>query len=75
MDDGLFLSAVLIALALALSGPAGLLLALRQRHRVQVLERRLALVEARPIAGPAPMQAPTLTSPPPAAAPEPPRPE
>ncbi|MBK3401870.1 DUF2339 domain-containing protein [Methylorubrum populi] len=75
MDDGLFLSAVLIALALALSGPAGLLLALRQRHRVQVLERRLALVEARPIAGPAPMQAPTLISPPPAAAPEPPRPE
>ena len=66
MDDGLFLSAVLIALALALSGPAALLLALRQRHRIQVLERRLALVEARPIAGPAPIPAAA-----PAAAPEP----
>ncbi|HEV2543908.1 MAG TPA: DUF2339 domain-containing protein [Methylobacterium sp.] len=66
MDDGLFLSAVLIALALALSCPAALLLALRQRHRIQVLERRLALVEARPIAGPAPIPAAA-----PAAAPEP----
>ncbi|BAU93163.1 hypothetical protein MPPM_4558 [Methylorubrum populi] len=76
MDDGLFLSAVLIALALALSGPAGLLLALRQRHRIQVLERRLALVEARPIAGPAPMPAPIpASSAPPAPVPEPPRPE
>lgn len=70
MDDGLFLSAVLIALALALSGPAGLILALRQRHRLHVLERRLALVEARPIAGAAPVAA---SAPPPA--PEPPRPE
>ena len=74
MDDGLFLSAVLLALALALSGPAGLLLALRQRQRVRVLERRLALVEARPIAGPAPSPIPSVT-PTPAPAPEPPRPE
>ncbi|CAO4170417.1 DUF2339 domain-containing protein [Methylorubrum aminovorans] len=72
MDDGLFLSAVLIALALALSGPAALLLALRQRHRIQVLERRLALVEARPIAGPAPIPAAAPTpSKAPAAPPEP----
>ena len=78
MDDGVFLSAVLVALALALSGPAGLLLALRQRHRIRALERRLALLEARPIAGPAPIPvsppAPTPTETP-AFAPEPPRPD
>ncbi|MCJ2032339.1 DUF2339 domain-containing protein [Methylobacterium sp. J-043] len=68
MDDSFFLSAALIVLALALSGPAGLLLALRQRHHIRVLERRLALVEARPIAGAKPIAAPIP-------APEPVRPE
>ncbi|MCY1643858.1 DUF2339 domain-containing protein [Methylorubrum sp. SL192] len=61
MDDSFFLSAALIVLALALSGPAGLLLALRQRHHIRVLERRLALVEARPVAGSGPITAPITT--------------
>ncbi|KQQ18121.1 hypothetical protein ASF53_07100 [Methylobacterium sp. Leaf123] len=68
MDDSFFLSAALIVLALVLSGPAGLLLALRQRNHIRVLERRLALVEARPVAGSGPIAAPIP-------APEPVRPE
>ena len=72
MDDSFFLSAALIVLALALSGPAALLLALRQRHHIRVLERRLALVEARPVAGSGPITAPMTT---PILAPEPARPE
>lgn len=51
MDDTFLLLAALALLSLTLTGPAGLLLALRQRHRIQGLERRLALVEARPVAG------------------------
>ena len=46
MDDSFFLFAALIVLALTLAGPAGLLLAMGQRQRIHVLERRLALLEA-----------------------------
>ena len=43
MDDSVFLFLALVGLALAVSGPAGLLVALLQRGRIAELERRLAL--------------------------------
>ncbi|WP_298961655.1 hypothetical protein, partial [uncultured Methylobacterium sp.] len=51
MDDGFLLFAVLAILASALSGPVALVVALRQRSRIRVLERRLAGLES----GPAPV--------------------
>lgn len=45
MDDSFFLLAALIGLALILSGPAALAAVLRQRERIALLERRLALLE------------------------------
>ena len=45
MDDSIFLFLALVGLALAVSGPAGLLLALMQRGRIAELERRLAVWE------------------------------
>lgn len=45
MDDSVFLFLALVGLALAVSGPAGLLVALLQRGRIAELERRLALWE------------------------------
>ncbi|MEH3120204.1 MAG: DUF2339 domain-containing protein [Methylorubrum populi] len=63
MDESFFLFAALAFTALTLSGPAALLLVLLQRHRIEVLERRLALVEARPIAGPAAAPAPEAPRP------------
>lgn len=53
MDDSFFLFAALIVLALTLAGPAGLLLAMGQRQRIHVLERRLALLEAASASRPA----------------------
>ena len=53
MDDSFFLFAALLVLALTLAGPAGLLLAIGQRQRIRVLERRLALLEANAAARPA----------------------
>ncbi|KQT61462.1 hypothetical protein ASG52_00805 [Methylobacterium sp. Leaf456] len=45
MDDSFFLLLALLGLALAVAGPAGLLVALGQRGRIAALERRIARLE------------------------------
>ena len=70
MDDGFLLFAVLAILASALSGPVALVVALRQRSRIRVLERRLAGLESGPAPvaerpGPAPEPCPPAPAVPP----------
>jgi uncharacterized membrane protein len=79
MDDSIFLFLALVGLALAVSGPAGLIVALVQRGRIAELERRLAVWERASSAreaGPRPLapDAPRADAPPPQPVPAPPEP-
>ncbi|WP_342151102.1 DUF2339 domain-containing protein [Methylorubrum sp. SB2] len=76
MDDSFFLLLALLGLALAVAGPAGLLVALGQRGRIAALERRIARLEATADPGRAAIrtEAPPAEAPAKAAVPIPPDP-